>query len=215
MPPRVIGAGVGRTGTLSLKTALEQLLDGPCYHGSEVFGESRQVRFWSAAARGESVDWWGFFHGYEATVDWPAAAFWEEISAEFPDAIVLLSTRESVDAWHRSAHDTIFQYAPLARISPVVRMFSEVLAARFTPNATDPAEARAAYERHNAHVRATVPRERLVEWTPRDGWGPLCAALDIPVPDEPFPSVNTKDDWNRLPLVALRSVSRLLARRRR
>ncbi|KAA1424249.1 hypothetical protein F0U47_18575 [Nocardioides antri] len=86
-------------------------------------------------------------------------------------------------------------------MSPVVRMFSEVLAARFTPDARDPEEAKAAYERHNAHVRATVPPDRLVEWSPGDGWEPLCAALGLPVPDEPFPRVNTKADWDRLPRV--------------
>lgn len=198
MPLRVIGAGVGRTGTLSLKTALEQLLGGPCYHGSEVFGRRRQTRFWRAAARGEPVDWWGFFHGYTATVDWPAAAFWEEILTDFPDAIVLLSTRESVDVWQRSAEDTIFRYAPLAPVNPTVKMFSEVLRTRFTPAVRDPEQAKAAYERHNAHVRATVPPDRLVEWSPGDGWGPLCAALDLPEPDQPFPRVNTAADWDRL-----------------
>ncbi|WP_188111421.1 sulfotransferase family protein [Nocardioides antri] len=201
MAPRVVGAGVGRTGTLSLKTGLERLLGGPCYHGSDVFTRPRHIRIWRAAARGDAVDWAAFLDGYAAVVDWPAAAFWEEICAAFPDAVVLLSTRESVDAWHRSADETIFRYAPLARVSPVVRMFSEVLAARFTPDARDPEEAKAAYERHNAHVRATVPPDRLVEWSPGDGWEPLCAALGLPVPDEPFPRVNTKADWDRLPRV--------------
>jgi hypothetical protein len=198
MPPRVVGAGVGRTGTLSLKTALERLLGGPCYHGSEVFHRPHDIRFWRAAARGEAVDWRAFFAGYTAIVDWPAAAFWEDIWAAHPDAIVVLSTRASAESWHRSAEETIFRYASLARVSPVVRMFAEVLAARFTPYAGDPPTARAAYERHNAHVRATVPTDRLVEWQPGDGWGPLCAALDLPVPDEPFPRVNTKADWERL-----------------
>ncbi|GAB4011436.1 sulfotransferase family protein [Nocardioides ultimimeridianus] len=196
----MVGAGVGRTGTLSLKTALERLLDGPCYHGSVLFdlGRGRHLRFWRAAARGEPVDWAGFLDGYAAVVDWPASAFWEDIAATYPDAIVVLSTRDSPVAWHRSAHETIFRYARLAPINPIVRMFTEVLAARFTPRVLDPEEAMAAYERHNAHVRATVPPERLVEWRPGDGWEPLCAALGVPVPDEPFPETNTRADWDRL-----------------
>lgn len=196
MALRVVGAGLGRTGTLSLKTALERLLGGPCYHGSEVFTRPDHVQTWTAAARGEPADWHALFDGFHATVDWPAAAFWEELSAAYPDAIVLLSTRESVDSWYRSAHETIFQYAPLTGTAPVLTMFSAVLNARFTPNAQDADAAKAAYERHNAHVRATAPRDRLVEWTPRDGWGPLCAALGVPVPDEPFPRLNTKEDWD-------------------
>lgn len=198
MPPRVIGAGVGRTGTLSLKTALERLLGGPCYHGSEVFSRPDHVRLWRRAARGEAVDWDVLLDGFTATVDWPASAFWEDLAVEYPDALVLLSTRDSAESWHRSAEQTIFRYAPLARVVPVVRMFSEVLAARFTPDARDPEAAMAAYERHNARVRASVPRARLVEWTPGDGWDPLCEALGLPVPDEPFPQVNTTADWDRL-----------------
>lgn len=193
---RVVGAGLGRTGTLSLKTALERLLGGACYHGSKVFTRPDHVDLWNAAADGESVDWHALFAGFAATVDWPAAAFWEEISAAFPDAVILLSTRDSVDSWYRSAYDTIFKYGPLADSNPVVGMFATVLNTRFTPNADDPEEAKAAYERHNAYVRATAPRDRLVEWTPGDGWGPLCAALGVPVPDEPFPHLNTTGDWN-------------------
>jgi len=196
MSLRVVGAGLGRTGTLSLKTALEGLLGGPCYHGSEVFTRPDHVDSWSAAARGESIDWHALFDGFHATVDWPAAAFWEEISAAFPDSVILLSTRESVDSWYRSAHETIFQYAPFADTAPVLKMFATVLDARFTPDALDADAAKAAYERHNAHVRATAPRDRLLEWTPRDGWGPLCDALGVPVPDEPFPRLNTKEDWD-------------------
>lgn len=195
---RVVGAGLGRTGTLSLKAALERLLGGPCYHGSEVFTRPDHVDSWTSAARGEPVDWHALFDGFHATVDWPAAAFWKEIAAAFPDALILLSTRESVDSWYRSAHETIFQYAPFADTSPVLKMFATVLDARFTPDAEDPEAAKAAYERHNAHVRATAPGDRLVEWTPRDGWGPLCEALGVPVPAEPFPRLNTKDDWDKL-----------------
>lgn len=196
MPLRVVGAGLGRTGTLSLKTALERLLGGPCYHGSEVFTRPEHVDWWNSAARGESVDWSALFDGFHATVDWPAAAFWEEISVAFPESIILLSTRESVDSWYRSAHETIFQYAPIAGTVPVLKMFATVLDARFTPDALDADAAKAAYERHNARVRAVAPAERLVEWTPRDGWGPLCEALGVPVPDEPFPRLNAKEDWD-------------------
>lgn len=196
MSLRVVGAGLGRTGTLSLKTALERLVGRPCYHGSEVFTQPEHVDLWNSAARDEPVDWQALFDGFQATVDWPAAAFWEEISAAFPESIILLSTRDSVDSWYKSAHETIFQYAPIADSSPVLKMFATVLDARFTTEINDAEAVKAAYERHNAHVRATAPAGRLVEWTPKDGWGPLCEALGVPVPGEPFPRLNTTQDWD-------------------
>ena len=82
MTLRVVGAGLGRTGTHSLKLALEQLLGGPCYHMVEVLGRPDQAAVWSRAARGEEPDWTTFLAGYEATVDWPAASFWRELVVE-------------------------------------------------------------------------------------------------------------------------------------
>ncbi len=108
----MVGAGLGRTGTHSLKVALEQLLGGPCYHMVEVLGRADQRDTWAAAVRGEEVDWATFLAPYRATVDWPAAAFWKELSEAAPDAKVVLSTRDA-DAWWESASETIF--AVLAR----------------------------------------------------------------------------------------------------
>ena len=92
---RVVGAGLGRTGTHSLKLALEQLLGGPCYHMSETFGRPADIPVWHAAANGQMPDWPTFLADYTATVDWPACAFWRPLADEYPDAIVLLSTRSS------------------------------------------------------------------------------------------------------------------------
>src|SRR5207237_3883303 len=108
---RGVGAGLGRTGTHSLKLALEQLLEGPCYHMLEVFQHPEHIPLWHAAAKGTMPDWDELFADYVAVVDWPAASFWREISGANPDAIVLLSVRESAEAWWHSADDTIFQIA--------------------------------------------------------------------------------------------------------
>jgi hypothetical protein len=203
MALQVVGAGLGRTGTHSLKVALEQLLDGPCYHMVEVFGRPDQSDTWAAATRGEDVDWASFLAAYRATVDWPAAAFWEEISEAAPDAVVVLSTRDS-DAWWKSASETIF--AVLARgANPddeaglqEFTMISALLEQRFTPQWQDRAGAIAAYEAHNARVRAEVPAGRLVEWHPGDGWGPLCAGLGLDEPSEPFPHLNSTSDFRAM-----------------
>jgi hypothetical protein len=197
MTLRVVGAGLGRTGTASLQLALQQLLDGRCYHMGETFGRPDDIPVWHAAVLGSTPDWNAFLAEFVAAVDWPACEFWQELADANPDALVLLSTRESADAWWKSAHDTIFTITtrevpadapPVfgAQIAMVTDMF-----ARFCPEWQDETAAKRAYEEHNARVRATVDPDRLLEWRPGDGWEPICAALDVPVPDEPFPHVNS------------------------
>jgi hypothetical protein len=190
---QVVGAGLGRTGTSSLKVALERLLGGRCHHMSEVLADpKRHLPLWAPVLRGEEVDWEAVFGGYVAQLDFPGAAFWPEISSAFPDALVVLSTRPA-EAWYRSAASTIFQLGE----DPT---FSEVWPARFgfdryDDRFEDPQAMIAAYERHNAAVRSSVPPNRFLEWTCADGWAPLCDRLGIAVPDEPFPWTNTTTEF--------------------
>jgi hypothetical protein len=203
MALQVVGAGLGRTGTHSLKVALEQLLGAPCYHMVEVFGRPDQRDTWAAAVRGEEVDWASFLAPYRATVDWPAAAFWKELSVAAPDAVIVLSTRDS-DAWWKSASETIF--AVLARGArpdddagrEELTMIEALIEQRFTPDWQDRDGAIAAYEAHNARVRAEAPPGRVVEWQPGDGWVPLCAALGLAEPSEPFPHLNSTSDFRAM-----------------
>jgi hypothetical protein len=198
MVVRVVGAGVGRTGTLSLKTGLEQLLGQPCYHMLEVFGRPEHVPIWRDAAENEKVDWALLLDGYGATSDFPACLFWRDILDANPDAVVVLSSRTDSKAWWESASQTIFSMDE-AHVPPEMAewfaMWRAVASARFTADWTNEEAARAAYERHNAEVRALVPSGQLVDWKPRDGWGPLCDALGAPVPDGPFPHLNTREDF--------------------
>lgn len=193
MSLKLIGAGVGRTGTLSLRTALEILLGEPCYHMFEVRSHPEHIPLWHAAARGERVDWRAMLEPYGAAVDWPASAFWPEISAAFPDAVILLSTRDA-EGWWRSASNTIFQ-AMDGVTGPWRDMIDAMFAARFTTAIGDKAAAIAAFETHNRAVRARAPAARLVEWQPGDGWEPLCRALGVAVPDQPFPHVNSTEEF--------------------
>ena len=194
MSLRVVGAGLGRTGTMSLKLALERLLGAPCYHMAEVFAHPEHVAVWHAAARGERVDWHALFAGYAAAVDWPVGSFWSEVAEAFPDAWILHSTR-SAESWWQSASRTIFPASAHASGTPWHAMWLELARNRFTEKLDDRAAAIAAYERHNAAVRATAPPARLLAWTARDGWGPLCRALGVPVPDEPFPHANSSEEF--------------------
>ncbi len=196
MSLEIIGAGLGRTGTTSLKAALEELLGGRCYHMLEVRERPEDPDVWADAFEGRLPDWRRFFEGYVATVDWPAAPFWREMAEEFPDAPILLSVRDA-DAWWRSASSTIFialatYLEPDAPSDGWTRMGRAMVNA-FTPSFREEAAAKAAYLAYNDHVRATAPADRLVEWRPEDGWGPICRALGLDVPDRPFPHHNTAE----------------------
>jgi hypothetical protein len=193
MTLRVVGSGLGRTGTLSLKLALERLLGGRCYHMVELFSHPEHVAMWHAAAKGEPVDWRALFEGYAAVVDWPACSFWREIADAFPGAVVLHSTRDA-EAWWQSASQTIFPASRKAA-GPWREMVDAMFAARFTDRVDDRDASVAAFERHNADVLASAPRHRLVSWQAHQGWEPLCDALGLAVPDEPFPRVNTREEF--------------------
>lgn len=191
MTLRVVGAGLGRTGTKSLKFALELLLGAPCYHMAEVFEKPVHVDFWRRAGLGETTNWDEVFDGYVAAVDWPMAGFWEEIAAAYPDAIILHSTRSDSDTWFQSATQTILRPRDRDPDDPREQMWRAVSGRTFDGPSHEREFAIAGYERHNQHVLDTAPADRLVRYQPGDGWEPLCTALDLPVPDEPFPHTNT------------------------
>ncbi len=198
MQLRVVGAGVGRTGTHSLKIALEQLLGAPCHHMLEIIGDPAQIPAWMAAIDGRP-DWPVMFERYGSTVDWPSASFWPELHAQYPDALVLLSVRDP-EAWYRSASNTIFlsfEHMP-PEVAPWMESVRKLLRERFSDDFDDPTAMIEAFERHNAAVKSTVPADRLLVWEPGDGWEPICERLGVPVPEEPFPVTNTTDEFRAM-----------------
>lgn len=199
MPLEVIGAGLGRTGTLSLKVALEELGFVRCYHMTEVFANPAHVAQWESAARGEAVDWEALFQGYRATVDWPGCNFYREFLERYPDAKVILTVRDP-EKWHASALATIYSvrtafpswlkpFLPPARF---LKMADRLIWNRmFDGRFEDKDHAIAVYHRHNDEVRRLVPPEKLLVYEVREGWAPLCTFLGIPIPEgKPFPHVN-------------------------
>ena len=149
MSLQIVGAGLGRTGTHSLKVALEQLLGAPCYHMVEVFQHPEHVPVWQDAADNKPVDWHQLLAGYSAAVDWPVSAYYKELADAFPGALVLLSTRNP-ELWWESAHSTIFGVAdnPDARahMDPAwVKMIDTMMQNRFTPDLSDRDSAIAAF----------------------------------------------------------------------
>jgi hypothetical protein len=196
---RVVGAGLPRTGTHSQQIALEYLLGGRCYHMHEIPGHPFDLGDeWNRALAGKSVDWEKLLDGYVATADWPASLFWQELSQANPEALVLLSARDSPEKWWHSANETILPYARMA-LSPDWKEGQGLVALleRFTGTAQwdDPSTLMSAYERHNVQVRRKVPAERLLEWRASEGWEPICRALGLPVPEIPFPWSNKRSEW--------------------
>ena len=196
----VIGAGFGRTGTLSLKHALEKLGLGPCYHMAEVATHPEHVDLWRRAWRGEDV-WPELFADYRSAVDWPVAAFWERLADYYPGAHVLLSLRDAA-SWYTSADSTIFRSmregleSDDASIRDRLMMAKEIIVdGTFNGDLGDRDACMATYQANVAAVRATVPAARLIEARAEDGWPPLCAALGVPVPKAPYPKVNTTEEF--------------------
>ena len=200
MTLKVVGAGLGRTGTFSLKLALEKLLGAPCYHMSEVFSHPEHVPLWHRAIRGDPPDWNRIFGEFAAAVDDPVSHFWQELNQAYPEALVILSVRDA-ESWWQSAHNTIFwedgnntQPVPQS-IAPWRAMVTDMRRLVFPHGVDDRSAAIEGFERHNQEVRQTIPAGRLVEWQASEGWEPICEALDLPVPDEPFPHTNTTKEW--------------------
>ena len=199
----IIGAGLGRTGTLSLKLALERLGFAPCYHMLQLIEHPDRLPHWEAATRGDTVDWDVLFAGYRATVDYPGCLFYRSLMAHYPEAKVILTVRDP-ETWYDSAYSTIFpggRPADLpslpAEMSSRQRMIDRLIwDGQFGGRFADRAHALAEFQRHIEEVEQTVPAERLLVFEVREGWEPLCAFLDVPVPDEPFPRTNSQQEFH-------------------
>jgi Sulfotransferase domain len=194
MPLKLIGAGLGRTGTLSLKLALEQLGFGPCYHMTEVLMEPSRGAGWVRAAEGHP-DWNAIFTGFQSTVDYPGCAFWRDLAQFYPAAKVLLSVRSPQD-WFDSTQQTIFSEEhnkPLVK-SALSEFFAKTVFNPFGDRIHDRDFMIAAFERHNAEVAKAVPKNRLLVYEVTMGWPPLCKFLGVPIPDSPFPRVNSREE---------------------
>jgi len=195
MALEVIGSGLGRTGTKSMHSALNRLGFGPCHHMVEVLTHPETMPLWIAAAKG-AKNWDQLFAGYRSMVDWPGVQYWRELVAYYPNAKVLHTTRDA-DAWFESTQATIFSPMSLERFShggPMAEFFGSALG-EVRDHLNDRAFMIDYFHRHEAEVKATVPAERLLVYPVGSGWGPLCEWLGVPVPDEPYPSENSRADF--------------------
>jgi hypothetical protein len=196
---KVIGAGFGRTGTRSLKTALEQLGFGKCYHMEEVMKNPHHLKYWAEIFHGGKADWENLFRGYQSATDWPAAAYYQDLMVVYPEAKIILTVRDPV-GWHKSILNTVYQlsrrFARSTRIIPVVHRFFNgmeivIWEGIFHKKLEDRAHATEIFKEHIEEVKRVVPEDRLLVFEARQGWEPLCAFLDVPVPaNKPYPHKN-------------------------
>lgn len=203
MAMHVIGAGVGRTGTYSLKLAINRLGLGPCHHMEEVIHHlPTQVPLWSAAVSG-SPDWQSIYAGYESAVDWPTACFFRELLAAYPSAKFVL-THRNPEQWADSFSATIYKLLNESSQAPLemqawLAMSQSVIAKTGFPSSLDRDGMINAFVAHNEAVKATIPESQLLVFAVKDGWGPLCEFLQAPIPDEPFPRTNHREEfWDRV-----------------
>lgn len=212
---KVIGAGLPRTATTTQMLALETLGLGPCYHMRDLMADMDQCALWHRAVHGEAI-WDEVFEGYRSATDWPAAFFYRELIDVYPDAKVILSVRDA-GSWERSMRDTVWaiyhsdnvlHHLSRARyhVDPQWRAWVDLMTdmmwaephGPFAGSYADREQLIAGYHRWNQEVQDTVPADRLLVWDPAEGWGPLCAFLEVDVPDDPLPRVNDSHSFRDL-----------------
>jgi hypothetical protein len=199
MTMQVIGAGVGRTGTMSLRLALNQLGLGPCHHMEDVLKNmATQVPLWTDASNG-NPNWSAIYSGFESAVDWPTAAFYRELVVEYPAAKFVLSVR-SPESWAASFGSTIYKVLAGKDNAPPekkdwIDMAETIIDRSGFPQGLDDDGLMHAFMRHNETVKATIPANQLLEFEAKDGWEPLCNFLGVAVPDTPFPRTNNREEF--------------------
>jgi hypothetical protein len=203
MAMHVIGVGVGRTGTHSLKTAINKLGFGPCHHMEEVLQNMpSQVPLWSAAENG-NADWRAIYNDYKSAVDWPTACFFRELLKEYPSAKFIL-TQRSPENWADSFGSTIYKLLAGKDQAPPemhawLEMVNAVIAKTGFPADLDRDDLVKAFVAHSEIVKETIPASQLLVFSVKEGWEPLCTFLDEPIPDEPFPHTNDREEfWDRV-----------------
>jgi hypothetical protein len=208
MTLEIVGPGFGRTGTNSLKLALEHLGFWPCHHMFEVRDNPERLPVWEAAARGEPVDWSEVFRGYRSQVDWPGARYWRELVKRFPQAKVILTVRDP-DAWFESVQATIVPFLaargkhPSPHVNAIAEMGHQTVAVQvFEDRMSERDYAITVFKRHIAEVQSEVSADRLLTFDLREGWQPLCNFLGVGIPDIPFPKTNSskqfgEEEWKQ------------------
>jgi len=214
MSLQVIGSGVGRTGTHSLKLALEILGFGKCYHMEDLLREPGRLNYFEQAEKGESVNWDALFEGYKSAVDYPVARYYKQIIPAYPNARVVHTIRDA-ESWYKSAMETIFWASKpsagrilkmLIRMPfssairnrmPVLKYNGKMVDSIFGKDLHNKQEVIKRYNAINEETLNFLPKERSLVYEVKSGWEPLCNFLNVPIPSEPFPRSNTREQFRK------------------
>jgi hypothetical protein len=211
MTLKVIGLGMGRTGTLSLKLALEKLGYGPCYHMEDLIRQPENIIYWEEIKKRGTTDWEKLFGSYQSAVDFPVIACYQQLLEKYPDAKIILTVRDA-NAWYESASRTIFNTEPglagkvkmalkmpfsprLRNLMRVFRMSGQFWQEHVGKNFREKEAAIAFYRRWNEQIKSEIPAEKLLVYEVSQGWQPLCGFLGVEVPAEDFPKANTREEF--------------------
>jgi hypothetical protein len=203
---RVIGAGFGRTGTMSLRVALDELGFGPTFHGQDIHFRPSRTYPWAKVANGQPGDWDEIFRGFHSALDYPVCCVWRDLAEHYPDAKIVLTVRDP-ESWWESTRTTIYPArnvlpAYLRKYVPFIRTYVDwqdklVWDGLFDGRFLDREHAIKVFEQHTAEVRATADPDRLLVYNVAEGWEPLCEFLGVPAPDHPFPRLNSTAELQR------------------
>jgi hypothetical protein len=211
MTLKVIGLGMGRTGTLSLKLALEKLGYGPCYHMEDLIRQPENIIYWEEIKKRGTTDWEKLFGSYQSAVDFPVIACYQQLLEKYPDAKIILTVRDA-NAWYESASRTIFNTEPglagkvkmalkmpfsprLRNLMRVFRMSGQFWQEHVGKNFREKEAAIAFYRRWNEQIKSEIPAEKLLVYEVSQGWQPLCGFLGVEVPAEDFPKANIREEF--------------------
>lgn len=216
MSIKIIGAGFPRTGTTTLKGSLEALGFKHVYHMKELLVNPDMLHYWETLAETGDTDWESLYKGYDATVDFPGYPWYKEHMKKYPDAKVILTVRD-FEAWHKSVDSTVFRAGPQTpaekikmigkllfsararKVVKCIKFFKKIFFANKLQGRFEEKEfARKIWEDHIAEVKTTVPKDKLLVYDVRDGWGPLCEFLGVPEPAEPLPHLNKKENFKEM-----------------
>lgn len=202
MPLKIIGAGFGRTGTLSMVRALEEPKFFPCHHMVETRKNPSELPYWRPTLDGSIVDWRKLFNGYQARIDWPGAAYWKKLSTAFPASKVILTIRDP-EQWYESFLATIHISMGRGRWDyndghqrAVSKLAYEILCVGIFENrTTDKDFMISRFLKHRDEVVNSIEPRRLLEFDISEGWSPLCGFLEVETPDTDFPRGKSTQDF--------------------
>lgn len=216
MSIKIIGAGFPRTGTTTLKRALEMLGYNKCYHMKELLVNPDMLQHWLKLEATGTTDWEAIYEGYQGSVDFPCYPFYKAHMERYPDAKVILTVRP-FEPWYNSVYQTIWQAGPqntpeklqmlakmafnprLRKVINCIKFVRRYLwEKQFEGRFEDRGFVEEVFRQHIASVKQYVPADRLLVYDVRDGWEPLCRFMNVPVPAEPIPHLNKKENFKSM-----------------